>query len=151
MTLFSGLQLSDLRLDDLDDRQVYRLTARCQVYGTSKNISLCLESDMNYQSHVRQSLHSTQYPPFLRGWVVIASKSAKKATKSAKKATKSAKKAPKAPKSDKKRQKSAKKRQKATKSAEKMSKRKCHQSHRNRASQYECNTINNYCTHSTCW
>ena len=60
MTLFSGLQLSDLRLDDLDDRQVYRLTARCQVYGTSKNISLCLESDMNYQSHVRQSLHSTQ-------------------------------------------------------------------------------------------
>ena len=124
MTLFSGLQLSDLRLDDLDDRQVYRLTARCQVYGTSKNISLCLESDMNYQSHVRQSLHSTQYPPFLRGWVVIASKSAKKATKSAKK---------------------------ATKSAEKMSKRKCHQSHRNRASQYECKTINNYCTHSTCW
>ena len=109
MTLFSGLQLSDLRLDDLDDRQVYRLTARCQVYGTSKNISLCLESDMNYQSHVRQSLHSTQYPPFLRGWVVIASKSAKKASKSAKKRQKAPKK----------RQKSAKKRQKATKSAEK--------------------------------
>ena len=143
MTLFSGLQLSDLRLDDLDDRQVYRLPARCQVYGTSKNISLCLESDMNYQSHVRQSLHSTQYPPFLRGWVVIASKSAKKASKSAKKAPKSDKKRQKSPKSD-------KKRQKAPKSAEKMSKRKCHQSHRNRASQYECNTIN-ICTHSTCW